>query len=416
MPILLRIIAQRVITSMIAFLTFLGLAPEATIPTNAEVNFRIEEQKKIVEQILEVRNTEISPERNDRESIITIIDSAAEKINRRKEDLENTPIQQVVTPNRPLNTNPVTVEKTKNNISEAESELEEEIQDNITEDIEINLPAESKMRNISDVLVNIICTQKTGAMTKASTGSGVLISPSGIVITNAHVAQFFLLEDSGNSSINCAVYRENIPTFGYKADLIYLSPEWVKDNKEIMRQENPRGTGEKDYAFLQITENTNPVLSLPSQFSYTQILTDENIYREGRKISIGGFPGSPLSLFDLAKAGALQTDESSIIDVFTILGDTIDIFSTERTHVAAKGASGGGIFYNNNLIGITVTVTKEGSGARINAITTDYINRDLMDEARFDLNHIINNGASSVKEDFQKNQLENLANSIYSNI
>jgi hypothetical protein len=403
MPVLLRIIAQRVITSLIAFLTFLGLAPDATIPTNSEVDFRIEEQKRIVEQILELRSTEISPRGYEKENIISAIDNAAATINQKKEELENNPPVQDSLENSPV-INAPTVNNSQNTVSD------------VPEDIEVAVPSEGQMKSISDVLVNIICTQKVGNMTKASTGSGVIISPTGVVITNAHVAQFFLLEDSGSGSVDCAIYKENIPTFGYRADLIYISPIWIEDNKEIMLEENPRGTGEKDYAFLQITENTNPVLKLPSKFSYTPVMTEESIYTEGRRISVGGFPGSPLSIFDLAKAGSLKTDNTRIRDVFTILGETIDIFSTEKTPVAAKGASGGGVFYNNNLIGVTVTVTKEGNGARINAITTDYINRDLADEAGFNLNTIINNGASAIRIDFQKNKLENLANSIYQNI
>jgi hypothetical protein len=412
MPILLRIIAQRLITAMLTFLTFLGLAPEATIPTDSEVEFRIEEQRKIVEQVLELKTTQITAEGYEKENIVKIIDNAASKINEKREEIENT------TNKQPRVAISDEIEKVTTQIAPeidifTDQKNSTETQSNTTKQEDPSpAPAENQMKSLADVIVNIICTEKGDGFTKASTGSGVLISPDGVVVTNAHVAHMFLLEDNGDN-VECSIYRENIPTFGYRADLIYISSDWVMSNRDLIFQENPRGTGEKDYAFLQITANTNPVLGLPTKFSYANIMLNNDIYVKDRKISIGGFPGSPISLFDLTKAGSLKTDNSSIKDVFTINGDTIDIFSTQKTSVAAKGASGGGVFYNNNLIGLTVTISNEGNGSKINAITTTYINSDLRDEAGFSFEDILGPNVSTIRENFQNSTLEELASFIY---
>lgn len=354
MPLIIRIIAQRVIAFFLGLLTFLGISPEATIPTDEEVLVRQEEQRQIVEEILEIGN-EIEPR-----SVITAIDEASEQIQEKRVEFENTPTDPApdVRIERQIETFPVTNTTTQPVVEEVEEE-------------------ESTTFNLANVMVNIICTKKTGNFTTATTGSGVIISNTGVVLTNAHVAFPFILEDTDNG-VECGIYRENIPTFGYRADIMYISEDWVRDNYKELSNSNPRGTGEKDFALLAITGNTNPVLSLPSSFSYARLNTNEGIYTEGRSIKVGGFPGSPTNIFDLTRAGSLKTDTAEIDKILSFNTSNIDVISTNDTHVAQRGSSGGGIFVDNRVIGITVTITR--SGGQINALTTSYIARVLKND------------------------------------
>jgi len=402
MPFLIRIIIRRVIAAIIGVLTFLGLSPEATIPTSQEAQFRIEEQKKIVENILEIGRESDNPQK-----FIDTINEASEKINTKRKQIENSPTRENVIPviKQQKNNTPPEIKIAQKSVAQTKPN----IQETPKEKVERELQPEGEMEGLADVVVNIICTQQKSGFTSASTGSGVLISSDGIVITNAHVAQFFLLEDAGYP-VDCAIYRENIPTFGYRADIMYISPEWIQDNYKLISDPNPRGTGENDYALLQITKNTNPVLPLPSYFSHAKINLDTNIYKERQPIEVAGFPGAPLSVFDLAKSGSLKTDDSKINEMFKFSnGSFIDIFSTEQTHVAARGASGGGLFYDNDLIGITVTTSSEGSGAKINAITTTYINKDLDSDYGKSLIEMISGDTENLKQTFQNKHLNKLS-------
>lgn len=45
-----------------------------------------------------------------------------------------------------------------------------------------------------DALVNIFCTFKTKDYIRTTTGTGFFIDPDGVIMTNAHIAQFLLLE------------------------------------------------------------------------------------------------------------------------------------------------------------------------------------------------------------------------------
>src|ERR1700733_7735385 len=49
-------------------------------------------------------------------------------------------------------------------------------------------------------LVNIECTTIAGGTFEPISGSGVVIDSDGVILTNAHVAQFFLLRDYGQSN------------------------------------------------------------------------------------------------------------------------------------------------------------------------------------------------------------------------
>src|SRR5688500_2914917 len=46
---------------------------------------------------------------------------------------------------------------------------------------------------IKDATVNLYCRLKAGKRTVSSSGSGIMIDERGIILTNAHVAQYFLL-------------------------------------------------------------------------------------------------------------------------------------------------------------------------------------------------------------------------------
>ena len=118
-------------------------------------------------------------------------------------------------------------------------------------------------------LVNIFCTTKEGSVLNSITGSGVMIDRRGIILTNAHIAQFFLLEDYKREGyMNCLIRMGAPAKPAFKAEPIYISLPWIEKNAHTLVEENPKGTGEDDFALLRITESVGSGITIPSIFAY----------------------------------------------------------------------------------------------------------------------------------------------------
>jgi len=117
-----------------------------------------------------------------------------------------------------------------------------------------------------DALVNIFCTFRSDTQIRTTTGTGFFIDPDGVIMTNAHVAQFLLMAETDEyGTAECTVRTGNPAAPQYTASLLYIPPAWVQDNAAALRAEIPMGTGERDYALLFV-DNTVDQSPLPAVF------------------------------------------------------------------------------------------------------------------------------------------------------
>ena len=248
--------------------------------------------------------------------------------------------------------------------------------------------------SLEESLVNIFCTLRTKNEMRATTGSGVFIDSRGVILTNAHVAQFLLLanRESGRTT-TCSIRTGSPARAHYTAELLYIPPLWVSENAKELKNENPSGTGERDYALLYVVNAVEGIL--PTKFP--ALAYDTTPLRNKAKhqaIIAAGFPA------EIIKTDGLKADlrptiaTTTITELFTYTANKVDLVGIAPSAVGEGGSSGGPIVtLDNTLIGIITTrgdEKKEGANS-LRAITLPYIDRTIREEMGVGLREYLKN-------------------------
>lgn len=235
---------------------------------------------------------------------------------------------------------------------------------------------------------NLFCTTIKGNKIEKRTGSVVAISNTGVMITNAHVAEHLLLSNtSQNISQTCFVRTGSPALKAYSAKVLFMPDEWVYANKDNLKYQSLSGTGEHDYALIVLTEKVNqtsPSLSFLNPKGQT--------LSPDKKIFASGYPVFGASILDNA---LYNRTESLYITKTWGLGKTnTDLADTSATVIATVGSSGGAITdTEGNLIGIIVasSVDQSLNKPSIRLISLDYIEKDIKEKTGKTLSSFFNN-------------------------
>lgn len=238
-------------------------------------------------------------------------------------------------------------------------------------------------------IVNIFCTFKTSEYIRTTTGTGFFIDPDGVIMTNAHIAQFLLLEKTDSfGDADCTIRNGSPAAPRYKADLLYIPPAWIKQNASLINATAPMGTGERDYALLYVSEDISgsPLPATFPSLTFNDDLLPTSV-REDRVVA-AGYPAR-----DLLKNGAssdllARKATTSISELYTFGSNYADVFSVRGSVVGAEGSSGGPIVNTEGaVIGMIATRgndDSDGAGS-LRAITLSHINRTIEEETGFSL-------------------------------
>lgn len=244
-----------------------------------------------------------------------------------------------------------------------------------------SLPTEQLNTLARASLVNILCTTQSGGSFNPISGSGVIIDSRGIILTNAHVAQYFLLHDyptAGN--IQCVVRAGSPAQPHYTAELLYLPPAWIAANAPKISSSTPTGTGENDYAFLYITGTTNPAdPALPAAFPALPM--DGGDPASGDQMLLAAYPAGFLGGISISLDLYITSAVATVGQVYTFADQAnIDLFSLGGTIVSQSGSSGGAVVSTQGkLMGLIATEIPAATtaGRDLRAITIAHINRSL---------------------------------------
>jgi S1-C subfamily serine protease len=250
-------------------------------------------------------------------------------------------------------------------------------------------------------LVNILCMSHSGSLSPIS-GSGVIIDPRGVILTNAHVAQYVLLSESSRIDLSCVIRTGSPATARWHAEVLYIPPVWVDAHASEINTPHPVGTGEHDYGLLLITDSADGT-PVPSSFPALPYDTREAIGFQGDQVLVASYPAEFL--------GGLAAQSTLFpVSSFTMIGKLLT-FSTNAVDlislggiIEAQGGSSGGEVVNawGRLIGLIVT-TSEGqtTGERdLHALTLAYINHDLAAQSQFDLPTTLGGDVAAEAQEF----------------
>lgn len=249
-------------------------------------------------------------------------------------------------------------------------------------------PTKKVHASVEESIVNVFCTMRTKNSVRATSGSGVFISDTGVILTNAHIAQFLLLaEPSRGITTKCTIRAGNPAVATYYADLLYIPPLWVNENAAQLHAEQPSGTGERDYALLYVTEAVKG--SLPSSFP----ALPPNVTPLGKKaknqvVRAAGFPAEIIKTEGLKATLRATVATTTITELFTYTKDKVDLVGIAPSAVGEQGSSGGPIVsLNREVIGLIATRGNEATdGAKsLRAITLPYIDRTIREETNVGL-------------------------------
>lgn len=271
------------------------------------------------------------------------------------------------------------------------------------------LPFDQVNVDTRSALVNILCQPRGGSLRPIS-ASGVIIDPRGVILTNAHVAQYVLLSQSPDIDLSCVIRTGAPARAAWRAQVLYMPSVWVDAHAHEISAEQTMGTGEHDFALL-IVSGSATEYPLPSSFPYLLPDTRDRVAFTGDPVLVASYPAEFVGGIAAQTSLYAASSITSVGQLVTLAERSVDLISVGGVIEAQSGSSGGAVVNAwDRLVGIIVT-TSEGAttGERdLRALTLSYIDRDIKTQSGKSLSEILGGDVFAYYSDFSANHAPNL--------
>lgn len=252
-------------------------------------------------------------------------------------------------------------------------------------------------------VVNIFCRSRDPQLLSTS-GSGVLIDPRGVILTNAHLGQYFLLDSGSAIDLSCSIRTGSPVRPTYRARVLYLPKAWVEENAPGIAERKATGSGEYDFSLLLIDSRIDGA-ALPATFPFLPPDTREAIGFTDDVVLVAGYPAEFLSGGATQNNLSITTTFATIGELLTFTRRVVDVISLGNIPLAQGGSSGGAVVNAwGFLVGI-VTTTSEGettASRDLRAITLAHVDRSLTAHTGADLSSFLSQDLPGTAQLFEE--------------
>ena len=244
--------------------------------------------------------------------------------------------------------------------------------------------------------VNLFCRLRAGRKTFVASGSGVFVSERGIILTNAHVAQFFLLEGKkGRVKGECSVRTGSPARESYIASILYVPSIWLEQNVSEISSKLQKGSGKQDFALLYITKAKKG--SLPDAFPSLPMNMNATA-ATNTPVTILGYPTGDLDAKAIRKELKALVATSTITEIESFNGSGLpDVVTVASSSAGSHGISSGPIMNARDQIEAVVAIKPRAEDdRRIRGITILYIDRELRTLTGLSLSSILSGDLEAI--------------------
>lgn len=239
-------------------------------------------------------------------------------------------------------------------------------------------------------IVSLLCIDTSDS---PITGTGIVVDPRGIILTNAHVAVEFLFSGWPDEPLrNCSVRKGSPARVAYRAEIMFIPEGYVRTAVDYIGKDDEGYVyGTDDYALLRVSAPSDESATLPSSFPFARVNPRPSL-SVGSPTYMIGYPASFISWITIYRDHHMVNSMVPVKEIKSLPGGSPgDVFAFSGSIAGQYGTSGGAVIQSDyTVVAIPTFFDDGGQGTTtnsnvLNAISVQYIDRRIRGETGMSL-------------------------------